>query len=496
MKCRNILYIAMAVGLSFTSCTNLESEMYNVINPNFFPKSEKDAEALVTAAAYGPFRSDYYSGIFSVASGGIQTITEMTTDLADCQWNDVIWPDVLMQNFTSNSPGVTQFYSNYVREISKMTMAMDRISNVPMSEETRKSMNAELHCARGWLAYLLYDLYGPVPVATLEQLKTPLKNEILERPTKEWMVSFIESELNLAVKDLPPVYNASDKNYGKFTGGLAYTILMKLYMHESDWTNAERCARELMKPIYGYRLVPEYKDIFTLENEKNSEIIWACQCSRSVNKQLWLAHVLPSTYPTKNASIQKWNGYRVPWNFYRTFEWNDKRLQTLIGEFRGTDNVVYNEQNPGPVFMKGALPVKYGEDPVATGEESQVDWVIYRYADVVTSLSEIIVRKNNVITQEAVDLLNEIRRRAGITLYTMKDFSGVADFLDKMLLNRGQEFWFEGLRRSDLIRHGKYTEFSIRYKKSQTARPYMTLMPLPQSIIDEGKGKVVNNPEY
>ena len=49
---------------------------------------------------------------------------------------------------------------------------------------------------------------------------------------------------------------------------------------------AVECGRELMKPEYGYRLMDNYKDIFTLENEGNAETIWACVCSPSVNQQM------------------------------------------------------------------------------------------------------------------------------------------------------------------------------------------------------------------
>lgn len=377
-----------------------------------------------------------------------------------------------------------------------MTLTIDRISNVNMPESNKKRLIAELRCGRGWLAYLLYDWFGPIPVATLEQLKNPLGEEILERPTREWMAQYIETELTEAIKDLPANYKASDEKYGRFTAGLAYTVLMKLYMHEGNWEKAEMCGRELMKSEYGYSLVSKYKDIFTLENEKNSEIIWACQCSRSVNKQLWLAHVLPSVFPTNNPNIQKWQGYRVLWSFYNTFEEGDERLESLVGDFVGTDGVRYNQENPSTALAKGALPVKYGEDPLATGEESQVDWIVYRYADVLTALSEVIVRKNNAITQEAIDLLNTIRNRAGIKPYTMADFTDVQDFLDKVLLNRGQEFWFEGLRRTDLIRHGKYIEYARKYKGSETTKDAFVLMPLPQSAINEGKGKLIQNPGY
>lgn len=493
---KKLIYIAIATIIFFSSCTNLESEMFDVINPGIFPENEQDADALVTSAAYAPFRSAGYSGIFTVASGGIQIITDMTTDIGECQWNDSYWPDVIYQNFTPNSDCLIKFYKDHLREISKMTLTMDRISQIEMSEEIKIRMTGELRCARGWLAFLLYDLYGPVPVATLEQLQNPLDEVILERPTKEWMVSYIETELNEAIKVLPANYAPSDVNYGRFTKGLAYTVLMKLYMLEKNWGKAEECARELMKADYGYGLIPEYADIFTLENERNKEIIWAAQCSRAVNKQYWLAHVLSSQYPTKNPSIQKWGGYRVPWAFYDTFDKEDKRLDVLVGEFTGTDGALYNKENPGTVLIKGAMPIKYGEDPVATGEESQVDWIIYRYADILTSLSEIIVRKNNAVTQEAVDLLNMVRERAGITPYTMADFKSTQDFYDKMLLNRGQEFWFEGLRRSDLIRHGKYIEFARKYKESVTTKDEFVLMPIPQSAIDEGKGKVIQNPGY
>ncbi|WP_373826364.1 RagB/SusD family nutrient uptake outer membrane protein, partial [Bacteroides heparinolyticus] len=131
-----------------------------------------------------------------------------------------------------------------------------------------------------------------------------------------------------------------------------------------------------------------------------------------------------------------------------------------------------------------------------TGEESQIDWIVYRYADVLTLLSEAIVRQNDVVTQEAIDLLNMVHERAGLKGYKMTDFSDVDTFLNTVLEERGHELWFEGVRRSDLIRYGKYIEYARKYKNSVTAQEYMNLMPLPQAIIDESKGAIANNPEY
>ncbi len=67
-------------------------------------------------------------------------------------------------------------------------------------------------------------------------------------------------------------------------------------MLTKQWDKAEAEGRELMKPEYGFELVPEYKDIFTLANEKNPEIIWACQCAKGYQEHKWQPHVLPNDY--------------------------------------------------------------------------------------------------------------------------------------------------------------------------------------------------------
>ncbi|MDD6891293.1 MAG: RagB/SusD family nutrient uptake outer membrane protein, partial [Bacteroidales bacterium] len=198
-----IILCSLAVAACCSSCTHLESEMYNVINPGIFPTNEDDAASLVTAAAYAPFRSNWYSGLFTSAQGGYHVISDMTTDIGDCQWNDAVWPDMINLNFTANSFGVTDTYSNYINFIGKMTLTMDRIAHVEMNEERKKQLDAELHCGRGWLAYLLYDMYGPIQVASLDLLQNPLSEEVAPRLSQAEMVKFIEDDLTAAIAVLP-----------------------------------------------------------------------------------------------------------------------------------------------------------------------------------------------------------------------------------------------------------------------------------------------------
>lgn len=492
---KKILFTAL-IACSMTSCLNLDPEMYDSINPGIFPKTEADADAIVTAAAYSSFSCNFYDGIFNAASG-IQVCSDMSAGVLCCQWGESAWDGVLyFQNFTPNGDYTSNPYP-YAKDFSKMVLAVERIKDVPMSDASKTRMLSELHMAKGWLGYLLYDYYGPVPVPSLTELNDPLADIIVPRPSKEEMVKFIEEELQAAAAGLPAKYTPNNVDYGRFTKGLANTILMKLYMKEGNWDKAEVIGRELMKPEYGYALVEtSYASLFTLENEKNSEIIYSVQEDRSVSQQMWHAHVLPGPYPTKNPAIQRWNGFRVPWEFFHTFEKDDQRLEVLIGAFQGTDGIYYDESTKDKynIMTKGAIPVKYGEDPIATGEESQVDWIVYRYADVLTLLSEAIVRQKG-ITAEAIDLLNQIRTRAGLKAYTTSNFKDTQDFLDKLLLEREHEFFCEGVARTDQIRHGKYIELA-KARGSVTTKNEFVLMPIPQSVINEGKGKIVQNPGY
>ena len=83
-------------------------------------------------------------------------------------------------------------------------------------------------------------------------------------------------------------------------------------------------------------------------------------------------------------------------------------------------------------------------------------------------------------------------------------------FLDKLLEERGHEFYYEGIRRSDLIRHGKFIEAA--QSKAEWAgqtqdainkiatfvdgRYKYERFPIPTSVINEGKGIITQNPGF
>ena len=58
--------------------------------------------------------------------------------------------------------------------------------------------------------------------------------------------------------------------------------------------------------------------------------------------------------------------------------------------------------------------------------------------------------------------MNQVRvTHGGLKAYQLSDFASVEDFLDKLLKNVDMSSIFEGVRRQDLIRHGKFIEAAL-----------------------------------
>lgn len=498
---KKIKYILIAITTFFliglNSC-KLESEIYDSINAGIFPTTESDAEAIVTANAYGAFMNNKYDGMFNIANG-VLLVSDLMSDYGECTWRG--WETILYNRWSVGNWYIDNHW-RWAKFMGKITMSIDRIEKMDIPQKEKDQFLAELHCARGWLAFCMYDLYGPIPIADVETLKLPLEERIIPRLSEDEIRKFIVSELTSAAAVLPHNYKKGDANYGRFTKGLCNMVLLKFYMQTQQWAKAEEVGRELTKSEYGYKLLDNYADIFKFANEKHPETIWAVNCLRGTQEHKWHAHVLPNDYPG-TANLTKWNGFKISWDFFKTFDPEDKRLETIIYKYTGTEGEEHSPTNDKVSTDKklyyGAAPLKY--DFAGTlGEDCETDWIIYRYADAVTLYAEAMVRNKKTITDDALFWLNQVRKRAGLKEYKKADFKDTRDFLDKLLLERGHELFYEGCRRQDLIRDGSYVK-AIKHKcelagQTTLVNDNFTRLPLPQYVIDESKGEIKQNPGY
>lgn len=155
----------------------------------------------------------------------------------------------------------------------------------------------------------------------------------------------------------------------------------------------------------------------------------------------------------------------------------------------------------GPRFVK--FQIQEG-----VGDHMSNDFPIFRLADAYLMKAEALMLANgNVATQEAVDAANQVRSRAGAKAYSIADLT-----LDELCNERCRELMWEGHRRQDLIRFGRYTGpnsvqndadpanlWILKYAAGGTGYDidpesqvpfetpdYMKVFPLPDFYVDNG----------
>ena len=506
---RNCFFFLALLGSTLTSCIDLDPLDYSEINPSNFPKTEEDLKALVLSCYY-PLRGSWSNGIHTTSERGMMFINDATTEVLSSTWGAAqacselnFFPETSEVNWFYYEPGNSYGYAN---KISRCTIVLDQIEKSIVSDKLKARYSAEVKCARAMLSYILYDMYGPLVVAPIEILLKPLEEKSLPRLSHEAMVKFIEDDLKFAAEYLP---YPGDTEYGKFSKGLAKMLLIRLYLHETVndkkyYNNVEELARELMGSDYGYKLTENYPEMFELKGQgsTNKEYIWAIPSSNEgPNENQWHMIALPTDF-NQNGMGSGWGTVTSTWWFYETFEANDTRKTYLLDQYVNTAGETVTRHTDATTLALGPVPLKYGYDPdvLGSGGLSNIDIVIYRYADVYLSLAEALVMKPGATQtdyKEALEYMNTIRNRAKLKSLKLEDVSTQEAFIDQLLTERSHEFWCENAQyRADLIRHDKFVERAKEVTQTPYANKFKEVYPLPLIVITDGKGEVKQNPGY
>ncbi len=502
MKMKNILYITLASLIFFMGCEkNLDPEIYGNINTSIdFPKTEDDY-VLYTMEVYKTFTSKWeyfpiengpsYHMWFSVEQGYYQLFDYGTDEMnVFTAWGAgfQIPSSANYEPYVNHPENVSPF--NKVKEVTRFTKIIDDLEKADINTDTKNMLLGEAKVARAWTMYLLMHLFGPVPVI----LDPSLVNDYnalsdMTRPDRSVFVNSIANDLRFAADNLPKEM----PDYGRFNKGLALTLLMRLYMNEKDFVKAEPVGREIQ--VMGYTLVDDYASLFKEATERNNETIYAISCDGSSGGRVADANFNPYSfyfYPSDYPESPGWGGngnapYTASWKFYNSFADNDARKATLVASYVSTANgTVYDSTN-----LPGAIINKYPKTGTTTYAGN--DLVIARYADVMLMLAEAINENNNGPTQEAISLVDSVRSRAGLgdlpdTVIVSKQY-----FNDAILQERGWELYYEGVRKFDLERHGKWPDL-VNEVPGKDAGPY--LLPIPQYALSASNGKLKQNDGY
>ncbi len=510
---KNILYSGFLLILFFTGCTDLDVNVYSEItSDNFFLTEEQ------VLSAAGPA----YSAIKGyVVPEGMWGCLEMCTDqilipTRGADWyNDGMYQRLHRHEWLATESYVGNAWSLIYTGVANCNRVIYQYDQVENQSDALIAVSNELHGLRAFYYYLALDLFGNVPL--VDRYDVPDDYAPTNAKRSE-IYDFVEKSL----VDVIPYLNGAVgmETYGRFHKWAAYAVLAKLYLNAEVFagkTKYDECIAACDSIINSgnYSLEKDYYSNFLIANEGSKENIFvipydattAVDWGASFNIDLWTLH--GQNYLTYDLENQPWNGVCGVPSWYHTYDEADiRRNMWLTGQqYSSTgDSLFCTKAQAGEPLnfavdfddmeyareQDGARIAKY-EYTGAMNFQMENDYVILRYADVLLMKAEALMRKNGgTATQEAVDLVNQVRARAfpddESKLYTTATLT-----LDALLNERGWELCSEGWRRNDLIRFGKFND-PCDFRPNRAADTY-NLYPIPQGEINANPN-LVQNPGY
>jgi starch-binding outer membrane protein, SusD/RagB family len=323
----------------------------------------------------------------------------------------------------------------------------------------------------------LVRLFGQVPIVTTET-KT-IKAEFPSRGSVNDVYSLIISDLTEA-ENLPISYPSSD--LGRVTRGTAKALLAKVYLTRKNWQLAANKAAEVIA-LGNYDLMPDYANIFNVNNQNNIESVFEVQYARVAQSgtggnltNFFFSEFAPAGQgglivtgvPNRNTA-----GNMAPTDaFIATYAANDPRKDKSLKTF------YTNPATNTPVFVN--YTTKYLDATADGNNGSGNNFRVLRFADVLLIYAEALneISGGNPL---AFNAINKVRTRArGANPTTvLPDFSGLnqADFRQVIYKERRIELAFEFDRWFDLVRTGTLITTMRPLKNIQDRN---ILLPIPQ----------------
>ncbi|MFK5971694.1 MAG: RagB/SusD family nutrient uptake outer membrane protein [Flavobacteriaceae bacterium] len=471
---RYILVLTFAV-FPVTGC-NLEEEVFSELTEDTLFSSDSGITTIINEA-YANAHLPYYGG-----GGARFYFSAMTSGES---WNEgggvanLLTP---LTNFTFDSSLI--WFNNYweiaYRAIRDANLLIDKLND---ENDPNGILKGEVQFIRAISYYHLNNAFGAVPL-----YQTPDDDLFLVKSASQDVKDFIENDLINAAAVLPNKQNV----YGRATKGAALGLLCKLYLNFKDWEKSATIAREIIASG-DYSLQENYADAFSLANEGNNELLWVL--TRTANgavgntgaAQYINAHTFPTDFPLlPNQSVYAAKTYFFD-VFVNSFEPGDTRRDMIITE--------YTNINGEFIQLLGSnksLSLKYEFDPNANGPGGGNDFPVVRYSDILLSLSEALNEINGP-NQESIDLINQVRNRAGASSLSLGSFPSKEALRDKIMQERELEFYAEALSREDQIRAGTFIEKATA--RGKIVDTHHLLFPIPLSEISRNPN-LEQNPGY
>lgn len=401
---------------------------------------------------------------------------ELPTDEAVVSWNDQTIRDFHAMRWTANDPFLLGMYARpiynitlineYLREATDENLAARNITGAD-ADDIKKS-RAEARWLRAFNYWVMLDLFGKSTFITeANRIGTDLPDEI----GRTALFEYIESELKAIETELGAARTAV---YGRVDQGAAWALLARMYLNAEVYTGTPRYTDAITysKKVIdaGYELQPNYARLFMADNDQMAgEFIFAITCdgrrTQAYGNTTFFVHAAAGDDHNDFGVAGGWYGYRATKGLANLFSdlsgATDKRAMFTTSAFGTSASQIeiadVTDFNNG-LHVAKYKNVRFDGAPVsdATREFSDVDFPVFRLSEMLLIYAEAVVRGGaggDIAT--ATNYVNRVRQRAYGN--TSGNISQVDLSLQFILDERGRELYWEGHRRTDLIRHNQFT---------------------------------------
>lgn len=449
-------------------------------------------------AGYGQYMRAYW------------VMQQTTTDEAVIHWGDAGIPELVTCTWNTNNQFIRAMYLRVAYQTRVASEFLNITQDIKLNDRGQSDLipevkvyRAEARFIRALAYFHAIDLFGAF--GFLDE-NTPL-GQLPELKSRAALVDYVESELQAIIPDLE---DPRTNEYGRVDKAAAWFLLAKLYLNSQEWASKDRAADalEMAEKVInaGYTLTPQYNYLFLADNDKNGSqdefIAVIPQDGLHLQSYGGMTFIIQAQtlgdYPDKEQTfgVGGWNGTTTRPELYNKFDVADKRAMF----FTEGHSLDLTELNSDTKIGYGVTKFRNVTSTGAAGKHKDfvdTDYPLFRLADAYLMYAEAVLRNGGGSKSTALGYINALRSRAGLaTPITEAELT-----LDFILDERARELYWEGWRRQDLIRFGKFTGNSYNWQwKGNTYEgtvipDYLKLFPLPEDQLQMNKN-LEQNPGY
>lgn len=509
---KNKILILLGIVLLFGCSKELDTKpVYELSLENLLQQDPNAVKGLVSkmystlslSSANGPGSSDITGPDpgETVFLRGIINLEDFCADGIKNRWGD----DGLDQlttttNWTPNNKFFKYLFDRVYYTVPQCTNIILAIKNTGNITDADAYIS-ELRFLRALSYYYMIDCFGKGVLVTDENFG---QTAPLPEASRVELFNYVESEL-LAIENTIPQTN----EYGRANKATVRMLLARLYLNAGVYTGTTRYSDALTyasKVINegGYSLASNFSMNFSADNNTSPEIIFPliadATSTQSYGNVTYIVNgSLSSNTPIADyGATEGWTGHRATKAWYGLYG-NLSTTSDDRGKQFYTTGHNY-EMNNYKTWLDGYPSIKFRNtnynSTAPVTKFSNTDFPFFRLAEAYLIYAECALRSNDGNLTTALGYVNAIRNRAHASVATMSDMT-----LSYILDERARELNFEGVRRMDLIRYGKFTGGSYLWPwkggvvDGQSIPDTYNLYPIPTIALSTNPN-LTQNPGY